>query len=96
MKQLTVDGKEVNIYGMDDFKLYVEKIERGYTLEITEELFNYWLNVLPPVWMRRNFTFKDGLNIPASFAFAEGSENLVIFWRDGKKFFARKSNILNI
>jgi hypothetical protein len=21
MKQLTVDGKEVNIYGMDDFKL---------------------------------------------------------------------------
>jgi hypothetical protein len=25
MKQLTVDGKEVNIYGMDDFKLYGER-----------------------------------------------------------------------
>ena len=43
---------------------------------ITEKTYWYFLEVLPPQWMSRNY-----------FAFAEGQEELTIFWeRQGQHY----------
>lgn len=56
----------------DDWKLHVEHISVPQRIaEITEEQFDYWLEVLPPKWMHGGH-----------FCFAEGAEALRLFWFD--------------
>lgn len=55
----------------EEWKEHVERISiPGRVAEITEEHYDYWLEVLPPKYMA------GGL-----FAFAEGAEPLRLFWR---------------
>jgi hypothetical protein len=52
-----------------------EHVERitvpGRISEVTEEQYDYWLEVLPPKYMNSSL-----------FAFAEGAEALRLFWQD--------------
>ena len=52
----------------------------GEPLEVDEEQFDYWLDVLPPHYQRGYL-----------FAFAEGAEPFRLFWRErGGRYFARQ------
>lgn len=56
----------------DDWKTHVEHISaEGRIAAITEEEYDYWLEVLPPHWMRGS-----------QFCFAEGAEAFRLFWHD--------------
>ena len=46
---------------------------------IDEETYLYFLEVLPPKFMQKGL-----------FAFAEGAEELRLFWRSGGEFFCRQ------
>lgn len=79
-----------------DFVACVTAINNGERVEIDEEMFMYWLEVLPPVYMRRNVTLPDGKCIVAAFGFAEGAEKITAFWTeriDGQKhIFCQRTN----
>lgn len=56
-------------------------------LEIDEEMFDYWLDVLPPVFMRRTVQLDNGDTVIASFGFAEGDMTPIAFYKEGGKFY---------
>src|SRR5437016_3633261 len=51
----------------------------GTIADIDEETFSYFLDVLPPKFQCAGL-----------FAFAEGAEELRIFWKSGGQFFSRQ------
>jgi hypothetical protein len=73
----------------------IEGMDSKAVRECDEEVFDYFLEVLPPVFMNKKFKFTDGLEVRASFGFAEGYEPITVFWREGKKYFLRRSNVIN-
>jgi hypothetical protein len=61
---------------------YLEPIfTPGRTAEVTEEQYFYWLEILPPRWMKGSH-----------FCFAEGEAPFCLFWydREAQRYFARQ------
>lgn len=66
----------------DDWSVHIEHISvPGRVVEITEEQYDYWLEVLPPKWMNGGH-----------FCFAEGAEAFHLFWfdRPTKRYLCRQ------
>ena len=63
--------------------------------ECDQEMFDYWLEVLPPVHMARNVVLPNGDEVRASFGFAEGAEEITAFWTLGKRYFGCRTNKIN-
>jgi hypothetical protein len=58
----------------EDWSEHVNRISTpGRIAEVTEEDFDYWLDVLPPKWMRGG-----------QFCFGEGADCFRLFWFDKK------------
>jgi len=76
-------------------------MDTGKTTEINQKTFDYFLGVLPPVFMNKVFTFKDGLRVKAAFGFAEGAEPITIFWTEkiegseDRRYYMRRSSLIN-
>jgi len=82
-----------------DFSEFIAIRDRHEVAEIDQEMFYYWLEVLPPTGgnvkqngesFRMNgmggiWTRKDGSQQPFSFAFAEGAEFMTVFWLEGSE-----------
>ncbi len=83
-----------------DFQAFLKARDEGGVVEIDEEMFGYWLGVLPPVYMTRTVTWPDGLRVRSTFSFAEGAERITAFWtthRPGEpiRYFARLTDEIN-
>src|ERR1700738_2916675 len=65
-------------------------LDDGKKREITEEDFDYFLDVLPPVAMRFPWNGERW-----SFGFAEGADFVYAFKKEGGTFFAQKTDLLN-
>jgi hypothetical protein len=72
----------------EDWKEFLLKMNSGEEVEITKDMFDYWMECLPP----RKFG-----NVPFNgktwrFAFAEGAETLTFFRCDslGRRYFCQK------
>ena len=58
--------------GTEEWADHIRRVSATGTIaEITEDQYDYWLEVLPPHWMRGS-----------QFCFAEGAEPFRLFWRD--------------
>jgi|SRR5271157_5996982 len=93
----------------NDFAEFLTVRDSGEIAEIDEEMFYYWLEVLPPTGgnleqngesMRMNgmggqWVRRDGTVQRFSFAFAEGLEAMTVFWDKDQRFFAQRTNIIN-
>lgn len=75
-----------------EFAEYLTALERGEKCLIDAAMFDYFLEVLPPVSMNTECTLIDGHKVRASFCFAEGAERIVAFWREGDNYFAQQTN----
>lgn len=64
---------------LKDAAAYFNALESDHTLEITQGTFDYFLNVLPPVYMGRSIVL-DGHSRHVAFGFAEGCERITAFW----------------
>jgi hypothetical protein len=73
---------------------FIEAMHSGERFECDEEMFYYWLEVLPPVWMGRTIEFEGG-PVWTTFGFAEGYEPVTAFWREGGRLFGRRTTIMN-
>lgn len=73
---------EIVVYDfLRDPAAYLNALDSDETLEITEGTFDYFLNVLPPVYMRRSIVL-DGRARNVAFGFAEGCERITAFWAE--------------
>jgi hypothetical protein len=57
-----------------------EALAGGKPIQVSEEVYYYFLEVLPPVHMRKQVTIANGEQHIAAFGFAEGDETPVAFW----------------
>lgn len=105
MKAQVVRERELKIYTYEkDFAAFVTARNAGELCRIDEEMFFYWLEVLPPVYFDQVQRVEiDGVSYlkRCSFGFAEGREFITDFWRNtdgngkGTAFFCKMSNRLN-
>lgn len=63
-----------------DWKQFIAQLESRFIIEIDEKTYDYFLEVLPPIHMKGGYFF-----------FAEGQEELTIFWRRKDRFYARRT-----
>jgi len=102
MKLLTHEMKQYNYdCSAEDWKEFINKMDNREVVKIDEEMFYYWLEVLPPIYMNERHDIEiDGVifNKPCSFGFCEGMDYVVDFWDNGKgnPKFCKKSNRINI
>lgn len=73
------------MYTKDNWIDAIAAMHSGQEIEIDSDIFDYFLGVLPPVYMDCN-----------KFGFAEGREKIVDFWAVDGKFFCRQSNKINV
>jgi hypothetical protein len=59
---------------------FIRAMESGEAFECDRSMFDYWLEVLPPVYMHRIADLPDGRRVNTSFGFVEGAGNIVAFW----------------
>lgn len=74
---------------------FIEVMHSGQPFECDEEMFFYWLEVLPPVLWGGNVTLPNGQRVRASFGFAEGAEPITAFWKDKGRYFGCRTNLMN-
>jgi len=82
----------------DDFKDFISAKDKGELCRIDEEMWYYFLEVLPPIYMgERQDVVIDGVTFSryCSFGFAEGYEEITDFWKDGACYYCKKSNRMN-
>ena len=65
-------------------------LDDGKKREITEEDFDYFLDVLPPAAMSFRWNGEKW-----SFGFAEGADFVYAFKAEGGKYYAQKTELLN-
>jgi len=95
-------------YGYDDtsgtprWAEFIEAMHSGDPVQIDEEMWDYWLEVLPPVFMGRDVCLRKHPQIVgpwrqvrAAFGFAEGEEPVTVFWKSGRRRFCCRTDIIN-
>ena len=93
------------IHTTEDWAEMLAAMHSGQTIEVTEEVYYYFLEVLPPVHMGYQATLNDGTTQRADFGFAEGMEQVTAFWgkregcdlnREGVvRYFAQRTKEVN-
>jgi len=71
------------IYDLNDGKWeeFLTARDTGEKVEITEAMWCYWGDVLPPVRYRQYVTLVTGERLLIDFGFADGAEVITGFWR---------------
>jgi hypothetical protein len=83
------------IYTMDNCAQCAADKQAGQRLEVDAELFDWFLEVLPPVHMGYTATVGDGSTVRALFGFAEGLELVTAFWRQDGHYYAQLTTEMN-
>lgn len=68
-------------YTKDNWNEMIKAMHSGETIEINEDVYEYFLEVLPPVYMNKKKVI-DGLTRTVNFGMCEGMEKIVDFWTD--------------
>lgn len=74
---------------------FIAAMHSGQPFECDEEMWYYWLEVLPPAWMRRQVVLPDGTRVLAAFGFAEGAEQVTAFYRKDGRFCGCRTSEMN-
>lgn len=75
---------------------FEEYINRSEAVEVGEEVYYYFLEVLPLVSMGKDIKMPNGCIQHTSFEFAEGWEETTAFWEVDGKYYAQKTGRMNI
>ena len=86
--------RENNVAQQAQWDEFIKALHSDEVTEIDEEMYLYWLEVLPPIYMGRVVRIK-GISRRVNFGFAEGYDNITAFWRDGGRFFCARTEEMN-
>jgi hypothetical protein len=82
-------------YTKEKWAEYINRPEPENKSEVDSEIYFYFLEVLPPIWINKDYSFNDGAVANKSFGFAEGYEPITVFWEEDGKYFSRRSKKMN-
>jgi uncharacterized protein YlaI len=103
-------GQSVRVFAMEDptpgaWAAFIAAMHTGHEVEIDEEMFYYWLEVLPPIFMGRKLKYTPAnsdteIERVCSFGFAEGAEPITVFWSTGEvesgyRYFCQRTKTMN-
>lgn len=83
----------------NDWTRFIGDMHSGHVVEIDEEMLDYWLEALPPIYMGRTGLERESLAPLGAhhlFGFAEGRDKIVDFWQQGGRSFCRQSDRVNL
>jgi hypothetical protein len=84
-KQEVLPVPASNVFPLaDTMQSFLVLRDQGRPFRVTAELYDYFLEVLPPAWMNAVKVMLDGSTRRCDFGFAEGWEYVVSFWKDDK------------
>lgn len=66
---------------------FIRAMESGAVYEIDHDLYDHWLDCLPPQAMFVRRVFRGNIVRRVDFVFAEGDGTRIGFWREGTRFF---------
>jgi len=69
------------IYTKENWTETIAAMHSGAVIEIDQDVYWYFLEVLPPAYMGKTITLPDGQR--ADYGFAEGYEPVTAFWQVG-------------
>jgi hypothetical protein len=96
---MTSETETRKVHRYDDtdeaWKEFIEAMHSGESFECDEEMFDYWLEVLPPVLWKRKVKLPNGETVNAAFGFAEGADVITVFWFKNGRYFGCRTNIRN-
>lgn len=74
----------------------IEAMNSGEQIEVDEEFYWYFLEVLPPIFMNK---YLEQFRRRVDFGFAEGYEKVKVFWKEGNgehtRYFCQKIDLIN-
>jgi len=80
LRDFTSNAETVSQPKTESWNQMIERIlVPGRINEISESIYEYFLEVLPPKWHQRS-----------CFGFADGDEPLRLFWKQGNRFHCRQ------
>lgn len=87
------------MYTKDNWAATITAMHSGEVIEVDSEVFDYFLGVLPPVYMNRRMDI-GGQSRMVMFGFAEGTEPITAFWfthSDGHpiRYWAQRTKEMN-
>lgn len=82
------------IYTKTNWSESIEAMHSGNVIEIDSDIFDYFLGVLPPIYMGRTM-FIGGKNRYVAYGFAEGYEKIVAFWSEGEHYYCQQTKEMN-
>lgn len=75
----------------DAWNQMINDLNSGKKVRIDREIFDYFLEVLPPVHMGYVAKFADGTERRVTFGFAEGAELVKAFWKENGDYYAQQT-----
>lgn len=91
----------------DQWTAFLNEMSSGRVFECDDEMYYYWLEVLPPASWGQVITLPDGTRRRTHFGFAEGEETITVFWNDlldknlathgtdERRYFGMRTNVIN-
>ena len=73
----------------------IAAMHSGRVIEVEAETYNYFLEVLPPVYIGRKIKLPSGERV-VDFGFAEGCEPITAFWSTGGRFYCQRTAEVNL
>jgi len=73
---------------------FITAMTSGQIFECDEEMFFYWLEILPPIFMHETIDYLPGYEghpKKVSFGFAEGSGYIMVFWKSKGRFYGQQT-----
>lgn len=84
------------VYSRENWPETIQAMHSGDVIEIGQEIYDYFLEVLPPVYMGRKAKVIDGQDHYVDFGFAEGAEPITAFWSlSGPRYFCQRTAEMN-
>lgn len=83
------------VYTRENWAEFIAAENRGEQLEVDEDIFDYFLEVLPPVYMYRTVELPNGTQVRTTFGFAEGAEPVTAFWKLDGRYFCQRTKEMN-
>lgn len=88
--------RENNIVQQLQWDEFIKAMNSSEVVEMDEEMWMYWLEVLPPIYMNRRVEVAGKPR--RAFGFAEGTDFITAFWREGEfpvRFFCCRTAEMN-
>ena len=79
----------------EEWQEFIAAMQSGEVFECDASMADYWLGVLPLVYMNWTTKLPNGRTIRAWFGFAEGAEEVTAFWHEGGRYFGCRTNHVN-